>query len=217
MKNRNDYKIWGLAAVIFVAIILTAFFTFSKYQKTDENIGNPITQTPKQQKLENPTDAQGQDNINSSDEEEKNTLELKQLTLFTGDIDTYSKKEAETIVIAENLSVEKKLEVIAEELSKMHFDNLPIEVKQVEQIDGKEIAIINLKEYQKPSDKNKTWMQYLNAGSAGSRITLITLEESFLQRDLKGEWIAGIKILYEGQNIEEMDHFPGTEIIFRQD
>ncbi len=213
MKNRNDYKIWGLAAVIFVAIILTAFFTFSKYQKADENISNPITEIPEQQKVENPTDSQGQDNISSSDEED--TLEIKQLTLFTGDIDNYTKKEAETITIEENLSIENKLEVIAEELSKTHFDNLPIEAKKIEQIDGKKIAIINLREYQKPSDQKKTWIDYLNAGSAGSRITLITLEESFLQRDLKGEWIDGIKILYEEQNIEEMDHFPATQIIFR--
>ncbi|WP_069997287.1 hypothetical protein [Cellulosilyticum sp. I15G10I2] len=215
MKNKNNYKVWGLSIIAVAVIIVGIVFTITQIQQRDSAVNNGIGESKPQQNVSQPADTKEKDATGSTEKEENNLVESNQLALFTGDTDTYNKKELETISVQEDLRLEKKLEIIAYELSKMYFDNFPIEIKAIEQVDGKKIAVINLKEKQESNDKNKTWMQYLNAGSTGSKITLITLEESFLQRDFKGEWIDAIKIIYEEKDIEELDHFPGTEVIYR--
>ncbi|MDF2593889.1 MAG: putative lipoprotein [Clostridia bacterium] len=211
MKKSKQLKNWSLLAVFIVVIGIGIALIFTKYggnQVQNPSIGsNEEKPTAKPELTTPPKDT----NPTSPDP----VLEKEELPLFTGDIDTYDKKQYDTIEITAQATIEDKLKLIADQLSEAQFDGLPIEIQKIEDIDGKKIGIINLQEKEKSSEGDKTWMNYLNAGSTGSAITLIALEESFLQKDLEGDWIDGIKIIHEGQAIEEMDHFPGTTIIYR--
>ena len=213
MKKQNRYMTWGLSTVIVVGIIVGSIFMF--YQRTGNEVKLPSAQESTQQTDQESVELEEKEDIPAVDSEKEDELERESLRLFTADSETYTKKESETVEIEGSMDIKEKLERIAQGLSELYFDHLPIEIKEIEEIQGKKIAVINLKEDTAASDGDKTWMQYLNAGSAGSQITLVTLEESFLQRDLKEEWIDGIKIIYEDGDLEEMDHFPGTQIIYR--
>lgn len=204
---------WGLSTIIVVGIIVGSIFIF--YQRTGNEVKLPSAQESTQQTDQESLELEEKEDILAVDSEKEDELERESLRLFTADSETYTKKQSEAVEIEGSMDIKEKLERIAQGLSELYFDHLPIEIKEIETIQDKKIAVINLKEYAAPSEGNKTWMQYLNAGSAGSQITLVTLEESFLQRDLKEEWIDGIKIIYEDGDLEEMDHFPGTQIMYR--
>ncbi len=140
--------------------------------------------------------------------------EKQEFDLFTGNVDSYEKEKSETIKVEKETTLEEKLQSIADHLSKKEFENLPIVIEKIEEWEGKQIAIINLRD--DPSQKEGlNWMSFLNGGSTGGTITRVTLEESFLQREYKEAWIDGIKLVYEGEAIPELDHFPGTMIMER--
>lgn len=111
------------------------------------------------------------------------------------------------ILMPKDLSLKGKIDTIANKLSKERF-SLPINLIKIEDKEGKKIAYINLmesKENQNVKDYKKlkgvTWKTLYFQGSLGSFKTSTTLKESFLQREYKGEWIDGVKFLYNNEEI----------------
>lgn len=210
MKNKRKYVLGGI--VIGILLLIVTLLTLQLRQNQNNVIpeGEPAIETPISPDVGSPSGE-----VIETPPVIDDSLLTNKVTLFTADTDTYDKKKIESIEIEPSLSIEDKLQVIANELSNKQFDSLAIEIHKIEEIEGKKIAIINLKD--DPTAKNeKTWMDYLNAGSTGSTITKVTLEESFLQSNLPGEWIDGMKLIYEGEEIPEMDHFPGTQVVYRK-
>jgi hypothetical protein len=178
----NKLKKWSVTAILALVIILDISIIIFELKRSDDEIKAPIGNTSqqeviKEQQIYEPLDIVDLP-IKQNNEPEENSL-----ILFTGDIDTYQKKEAETIEVNENSSIEQKLALIASGLSKTQFEGLPIKVESIEIIDGKKIAVINLCEKEQEDKKDKPWLHYLNGGSTLSTITGITLEDSFLQRN----------------------------------
>ena len=213
---RNKSNLWTAGVILIALIGMALYFTLFQYK--------PVTRDKEIQQQaiteNNESNQQNQVDLDESPkgiEQGEPLAEHDSLPLYTGDIETYEKKKTSVVKTRAGYTVEEKLNLIAEELSKTQFEGLPIEVKAIEKIEGKKIAVINLEEKEAEKNQDKKWMRFLNGGSAGAQITLIALKESFLQKDLKKEWIDGIKIIYEGKDIVEMDHFPGTEIIYRVD
>ncbi len=126
--------------------------------------------------------------------------------IYSGDIDTYEKEIFSKVPIADSIELQGKLEILAENLSKMLFDGLGIEVAKVEDENGQLIATVNLTENNNPDESS--WKSGYFQGSAGGAITGITLEETFLQREYGGEWIDGVIFIYEDQALE-FDHMGG--------
>ena len=126
--------------------------------------------------------------------------------IYSGDIDTYEREIFSKVPIADNISLENKLEILAENLSKMLFDGLGIEVAKVEDKDGKLIATVSLIESENQGEAS--WKSGYFQGTAGGAVTSITLEETFLQREYDGEWIDGLILIYEDPTLE-FDHMEG--------
>lgn len=125
--------------------------------------------------------------------------------IYIADVFTYDKEIYFFTYIPEEKTIKQKLYILANALSQTVFDNLPIEVVKIEEVDGKRIAVINLmesKENQKISDyslfKGRSWATGYFQGSAGGRITSTSLIETFLQKQYDGEWIDGVSFLYNG-------------------
>lgn len=142
----------------------------------------------------------------------KSTIELASVknkdniyTIYTANIDTYKRKEATLVYIPGSMNLQQKVTVIAGVLSEGFFDDLPIKVEKIEKVNGKKIAVINLEERddnQGVKDdaklKGKTWAVHYLQGSAGGSMTSTALIETFLQREHNGEWIDGVRFLYNG-------------------
>lgn len=140
-----------------------------------------------------------------------------EVLLYTANVDTLVKEEIGKITVPVDeeeqvQDIESVLKSMAEELSKQVFEGLPIEVEGIENIEGKKIAIINLVENE---NLDIGWSNNFLQGSTGAAITNLTLTETFLQKTYEGEWIDGIKILYQGE-APEFDHMPDLgQVIYR--
>lgn len=136
--------------------------------------------------------------------------------VYTADDFTMVKQTYLWVYIPWEKPIEEKLDILSNVLSQTLFDDLPIEVVKVEERDGKRIALINLME----SDENqkisgqalfmgKSWAAGYFQGSTGGSITSISLIETFLQKQYNGDWIDGVRFLYNnGIEAGWSDHAP---------
>lgn len=141
--------------------------------------------------------------------------------IYDANIDNYEKEVTLYISIPKTYKLNQKLREIGNKLSQYCFNGLPIELKHIKDIEGKKIAVVNLKESTineglDIEDKiGYTWVDNYFQGSTGGMQTYVKLVETFLQRDYKGEWIDGVEFLYEGSKID-FEHVEGlSEIIYR--
>lgn len=117
-------------------------------------------------------------------------------------------------------TIEKRLKVIADNLSHTEFNNLPIELIDITEVDGKKIATFNLKENEENINKDNlneytgtSWVSNFFQGSAGGSWTCYTLQTTMLQPDYDGEWIDGVKFLYNGEENKNFQHIEGIDKI----
>ena len=132
------------------------------------------------------------------------------LTIYGANIDTYEQEVANQINVKNSLPLKEKLEIAAAALSKDVFEGLGIEVSEITSEGGKQIATINLTE--KDNEQGMAWDTIYFQGSAGGSITLNSLRDTFLQGEYDGQWIDGVRFLYESQPIE-FEHVEGLSKI----
>jgi len=145
--------------------------------------------------------------------EDKETVEY--FKVYGADKEVNSEEVNFYIAIEKNLSLLEKLRLIADRLSRFKFNHLPIKVLKIENINGKKIAIIELKERK---GLRVSWRFDYFQGSAGGHFTTITLTKTFLQKNYKGKWIDGIKFYYEDKPISgDWDHIFLSGIIYREE
>lgn len=134
-------------------------------------------------------------------------------TIYTANSDTYEKQTGIYVYISNTDDLKQRMTVIANVLSEGYFSNLPIEVVKIEKTDNKKIAVIDLKD-----SNEKTWMDDFIQGSAGGAMTSTALIETLLQREHSGEWIDGVRFLYNGSVCDEntFQHAPDlTKVNYR--
>jgi len=145
--------------------------------------------------------------------EEPSKVENETFIIYKVNIDTYKKEVSEEINIPKDKNLQEKLSLIAQKLSELQFNNLPIEVLKIEDVNGKKIAKVNLKE---DSNNEKGWAKLYMQGSTGGNITSISLAETLLQKEYKGEWIDGVEFLYNGKKCEFQHAENLANIIYRK-
>ena len=149
-----------------------------------------------------PKDTNNSNSNSSSDtsKEEAKVNKIK-LSIYTIDENSLEPNQSSTLEVNESLSLEDKLKELSKTVSEKKFDKLTIEVKSIDTVNGKKVATINLAD----SGTNK-WVPKFQ-GSTGGSVTANTLIENFLQstNKSKGEWIDGVKFLYNNETIE-YDH-----------
>jgi len=178
-----------LATVLMLSITMVSCTTKPK----DTNNSNSNSNT---------TVEQNKDSNSSSDtsKEEAKVNKIK-LSIYTIDENSLEPNQSSTLEVNESLSLEDKLKELSKTVSEKKFDKLTIEVKSIDTVNGKKVATINLAD----SGTNK-WVPKFQ-GSTGGAVTSNTLIENFLQSNNKsrGEWIDGVKFLYNNETIE-YDH-----------
>ena len=200
-----------LATVLMLSIIMVSC-------STKPNDTTNSSDTTNSNSSNTPTVEQNKDS-NSSSKTENNTAAKEdakvnkiKLSIYTIDENTLDPNESSTIEVNESLSLEDKLKELSKAVSEKKFDKLPIEVKSIDTVNGKKVATINLAD----SGTNK-WVPKFQ-GSTGGSVTSNTLIENFLQSNNKsrGEWIDGVKFLYNNETIE-YDHVADLSTIKYRD
>lgn len=114
-------------------------------------------------------------------------------------------KEIKTV----GLGVADNIKKILNQVSKEYFDGKTIELKDIETVNNKKIAVVNL------GGSKDYWNQRMQ-GSLGGAITEYTLIENILQREYKGYWIDGVKFTLDGGQLKEAQHAEKlTQITYR--
>lgn len=171
---------------------------------------------------------EGQENITNDIDTSTNNVNNEEIVksiemlLYSKDVNTDEQVVLGKIELNEDMTLEEKLEKLANELSAKEFDNLPIEFVKINNIGGKKIALFNLNEVGNNAgdvtfDKYEgtSWVNNYFAGSAGGSITEYALITTLLQKNYTGEWIDGIEFTYKNSKVE-FDHVPGiSEISYR--
>jgi len=185
-----------LATVLMLSILMVSC-------STKPNDTTNSSDTTNSNSSNTPTVVQNKDS-NSSSKTENNTskddtkVNKIKLSIYTIDENSLEPNESSTIEVNESLSLEDKLKELSKAVSEKKFDKLSIEVKSIDTVNGKKVATINLAD----SGTNK-WVPKFQ-GSTGGSVTANTLIENFLQSNnkSKGEWIDGVKFLYNNEKIE---------------
>ena len=177
------------ATVLMLSITMVSCTT----KPSDTNNSNSSTATVDQNK-DNNTSSKAETN---TPKEEVKVNKIK-LSIYTIDVNSLEPNESNTIEVNETLSLEDKLKALSKEISEKKFDKLPIEVKSIDTVKGKKVATINLTD-----SSTLKWVPKFQ-GSTGGTVTTNTLIENFLQSNNKsrGEWIDGVKFLYNNNPIE---------------
>ena len=179
--------------LIFATVLMLSITMVSCTTKpSDTTNSNSNTTTVDQNKDNNSSKTD-----NSTPKEEVKVNKIK-LSIYTIDVNSLEPNESNTIEVNETLSLEDKLKALSKELSEKKFDKLPIEVKSIDTVKGKKVATINLTD-----SSTQKWVPKFQ-GSTGGAVTSNTLIENFLQSNNKsrGEWIDGVKFLYNNNPIE---------------
>ncbi|MGL5754249.1 MAG: hypothetical protein ACRCYC_02890 [Paraclostridium sp.] len=169
-------KVSLILSIIFITIFITT--GCSSLGKNIENENANITETNKI--------------------EETINLDLANFNIVSKDVNTSETIVLGSISVNNKSSIEEKLKSVIKEVSKLQFENAPIELVKVEN----NIAYIDIKE----GEDQNYWSQRFFQGSTGASISSYALVENLLQRDYEGEWIDGIYISYEGKTDVEFDH-----------
>ncbi len=180
-----------LATVIALSIVMVSCST--KPKDTMSSNSNSDTTTVDQNK-DSSSSSETENNKPSTDAK----VNKIKLSIYSIDESSLEPNESSTIEVDENLSLDDKLKQLCKTLSEKKFDNLSLEVKSLDTVNGKKVATINLADA-----NNKKWSQKFQ-GSTGGAVTTNTLIENFLQSSNKsrGEWIDGVKFLYNNEKIE---------------
>lgn len=186
-----------LATVLVLSITMVSCSQKPSNTTTDSNTTNSNSTT-----VEKNTDNNSSKIETNSPKEEVKVNKIK-LSIYTIDENSLEPNESSTIDVNENLSLEDKLKALSKELSEKKFDKLIIQLKSIDTVKGKKVATINLSD-----SGTKKWVQKFQ-GSTGGSVTANTLIENFLQSSnkAKGEWIDGVKFLYNNEAIE-YQHVP---------
>ncbi|PRR81151.1 hypothetical protein [Clostridium vincentii] len=198
---------------VIICLCLGLTFVACTNDTTDEKADTSNSTTTKDTKdSEDTTDTTESDKETKVDE----TPVAKDITLtaYTANVDTYAAEKLSDITVKEDLPLQEKLTALANEISTKVFGGLPITIVEIQTIDGKKKAIINLVE-KEVTDPNASWSRVYFQGSAGGTMTSNTLIETFAQRAYTGEWIDSMEFQYNGGSIETQHAPKLTGIITR--
>lgn len=177
-----------LAAVVMLSITMVSCNTKPKDNASSNS------NTTVENNSDNNSSSKTEDDKKANEDVKVNKIKL---SIYTIDENSLEPNESSTIEVNENLSLEDKLKELSKAVSEKKFDKLAIEVKSIDTVNGKKVATINL------ADTDNKWVPKFQ-GSTGGSVTANTLIENFLQSNnkSKGEWIDGVKFLYNNEAIE---------------
>lgn len=136
-------------------------------------------------------EAKSTDKVKSNIDKPDKTERIFKITTKNVDYKVISEEEIKTV----GLGVSDNIKKILSTISTKYFDGKMLELKTIETVTNKKIAVINL-----GGDKSY-WNQRMQ-GSVGGEITEYTLIENILQREYKGYWIDGVKFTLDGNQFE---------------
>ncbi len=115
------------------------------------------------------------------------------------------------ISVPKNDSLEKKISTLLDSVSDNNFNNLKIEVVDINEItEGKKSLLLNLKEnpgFIIPDSLGnyRNWYDFFQGSMRGEQTTIILIE-SVLQREFAGNWIDEVEFYYQNEKMGDWDH-----------
>lgn len=131
-------------------------------------------------------------------------------SIYTANSDTYEREKVTDVRVKKDTELEEILAALVKGLSDTVF-KLPMTYEGIQIIFDQRIAVVNL--HESPEDKSVeypdvSWRTGYFQGSTGGAITSVSLVETMLQKDYDGDWVDGVKFLYDGEPIE-YEHVSG--------
>lgn len=208
-----------LVSIMVVLVTTVAIGCTENKVSQEEKPDIVVNNSNKEDSIE---DSENKEATNEVDEAIEDNNEKVELILYSKDVNTEEQLILKKVEVDKNSSIEDKLKTLANELSKNAFDNLPINLIEIKEVDSKKIAFFDLDELEVNSGDKEfneyegiSWFNNYFAGSAGGSVTEYTLITTLLQTEYTDEWIDGLEFTYKGSKIE-FDHVPElSDTIYR--
>lgn len=123
--------------------------------------------------------------------------------IYDVDTNTYELIEPYDFSIKSNEPLNEKVNKLVKEIMDRWFVGLEYKTSIIKEKD-KQILVIDL--IDKGVDTPSGWYSKFQ-GSTGGTISSKRIVDNVIQKDYSGEWVQGVKILYNGQKIE-FEHAP---------
>ena len=137
----------------------------------------------------------------------------KELLLYSAD-ENYKCFLDGRIPIDASLSIQKKLRILLDGISRRHYPDLPpIEILKTLKTKDGFVVILNLKEKEQDFFQSKWYQKF--GGSLGWTQTYCQLISTSLQPDYPGFWFSGVKLLWNGKPLDEDVEIPS--VVFRSE
>lgn len=188
----------GIITITSVACTGNKNSNISKENQTNNSINISKDKDDSEKKAD--LEAQSTDKVESTVDKSDKTERTFKIATKNVDYEVISGEDIKTV----GLGVADNIKKILNTISTKYFDGKPLELKTIETVNNKKIAVINL-----GGDKNY-WHQKMQ-GSTGGQITEYTLIENILQRKYKGYWINGLKFTLDGKPFEATEHSPNLD------
>lgn len=173
-------KLLKCSLLMFLSLIVIAGCTGKKIKEEKGRESDEVISNPK------------------VDNEAKDTFKI-----YDVDSNTYELVEPYDFSVKSNESLNKKVDMIVKEIMDRWFVGLEYKTSITKE-DNKQIVVIDLVD--KGIDTPNGWYSKFQ-GSTGGRINSKRIINNIIQKDYKGEWVQGVKVLYNGQKAE-FEHAP---------
>jgi hypothetical protein len=195
-KNMRKFFLAGLIGIITIAFVgCTGDKNSNITEKNQANNDIQISKDREDYEEKADLETKSTDKVESNIDKPDKTERIFKIVTKNVDYEVISKEEIKTV----GLGVAENINKILSTISTKYFDGKPLELKTIETVNNKKIAVINL-----GGDKSY-WDQRMQ-GSVGGEITEYTLIENILQREYKGYWIDGVKFTLDGKQVEATQH-----------
>ncbi len=145
---------------------------------------------------------------------ELDTLTKQAYKVYARDADTWEIVEVDEVQVDKGAPLLEQLQALAASLSETVFGSYTIEVTEIEEVNGEQIAMVDLQDKKDAGDA--TWERTYFQGSAGAEGTITALEQTLLQKQSDQPWVDGMRVTYNG-NDHEYDHIVLGYIMYRNE
>ncbi|WP_238883314.1 hypothetical protein [Clostridium sp. YIM B02551] len=185
--------------IIAILIVSTLFLVACNNKKDD------ATKTDnKQVESSQNNDTENNTSDKTTDESKSTDNQSEKIKIQDANINQEDKKDETNTTVKKEASLDDKVKAVTKEVMDKWFNGKSYEVSTKKE-NNKVIAVINLKETKSVQDSSSWYQQF--QGDQQALINAKRIVNNILQKDYSGEWVQGVKVLYNGEECQ-FEHAP---------
>ncbi|MDD7794477.1 hypothetical protein [Clostridium sp. 'White wine YQ'] len=185
---------------IIALLVVTSLFLVACNNKKDDASKTDNKQVEASQN----NDSENNTSDKTTDESQPADNQSEEIKIKDANINQENKKDETNATVKKEASLDDKVKAVTKGVMDKWFNGKSYEVSTKKE-NNKVIAIINLKETKSVQDESSWYQQF--QGDQQALINAKRIVNNILQKGYSGEWVQGVKVLYNGEECQ-FEHAP---------